>query len=93
MSSEKITTRDEANAAYVHLFDAGEGYGPGQRGDGRRAPVEDVIDGMLDEVGAKVRHDLSADGLNVVQRGDGSLVGLRDDAGEGAWAIVIEVSK
>lgn len=88
-----MTTRDEANAVYVHLFDADQGYGPGLRYDGTRSSVEDTIDDMLDEPGARLRNNLSGNGLDVVQRADGSLVGLRDDAGEGAWAIVIEVSK
>lgn len=86
-----ITTPAEANATFRHMFDAGEGYGPGLRGDSTRQSVETTIDDMLDEPAARLRSDLGGDGLTVVQNGDGVLVGLRDDAGEGAWAIVLGV--
>ena len=91
MVETRITTRDGANAVYVHLLGEGEGYRAGLLADGMGMSVEDAIDGMLDGWGARLRNDLCGDGLNVVQCTDGSLVGLRDDAGEGAWAIVIEV--
>lgn len=86
-----ITTPAEANATFRQLFDAGEGYGPGLQSNGMRQSIEATVDDMLDEPAARLRSDLGGDGLTVVQSGDGNLVGLRDDAKEGAWAIVLGV--
>jgi hypothetical protein len=91
-ATTKITTPAQANAAFAHLFDEGEGYGPGLRADGLRMSVEDAEAELLNDSASRFRLDLSDNGIRVVQSTDGSLTGLRDDAGEGAWAIVIEVA-
>lgn len=67
--------------------DAGEGFAPGPWLTDRETTVEEAIDELLDEPRARLRLDLSGDGIQVVERADGKLVGVCD--AEGAWAVLL----
>lgn len=87
-----IHTNADAIAAYEALHDAGEGWAVEPRGahaPSARMSLDDAVREALDEQGARLRDDLSGNGLQVIEHADGSLVGYRDD-GDGVWSIVLD---
>jgi hypothetical protein len=80
-----MRTAAEAMQTWRTGNDANEGFAAAPWFTNRAATVEEAVDEALDEPGSLLRHDLSGDGIQVVQYADGSLVGICDT--EGAWAV------